>query len=159
MSSQVERPHRWGPTLLIAATFALYLFLSRPTAAPAGWTGDYEAAGKEAAASQKHIVIAFHAAGCPPCAAMDRTVLAAPEVREALHGFVPLRVDANSHVELARRYAVLGTPAYVVTKDGKELNRREGYLSIAEFVAFLKENSPGVAIVPSAAAPSSTTAP
>ena len=143
MNPPSGRTQRWGPTLLIAATLMLYFFVSRPTAAPAGWSDDYEAAFKDAAATGRHVVIAFYSEGCPPCAAMDRTVLGTPEVREALLGYLPVRLDVNRQREPASRYQVLATPTFVVTDEaGRPLAYREGYLSKEEFVAFLKENAP-----------------
>jgi len=138
-----RRTQRWGPTLLIAATLALYFFVSRPAAAPAGWGDDYEAALKDAAATSRHVVIAFYSEGCPPCAAMDRTVLGTPEVRQALLGYLPVRLDVNRQHESALRYQVFATPTFVVTDEaGRPLAQRQGYQSKEEFVAFLKENAP-----------------
>jgi thioredoxin-related protein len=146
MNPPSGRTQRWGPTLLIAATLMLYFFVSRPAAAPAGWGDDYEAALKDAVATGRHVVIAFYSEGCPPCAAMDRMVLGTPEVREALLGYLPVRLDVNRQREPARRYQVLATPTFVVTDEaGRPLAQREGYLSKEEFVAFLKENAPPIA--------------
>ncbi len=143
MSIRSGRSQRWGPSLLIAATLVLYFFISRPAAAPAGWGDDYEAALKDAAASGRRVVIAFYSDGCPPCAAMDRSVLGTPEVREALFGYLPVRLDVNRHLEPARRYRILATPTFVVLNEaGQPLARSEGYQSKEEFVAFLKENAP-----------------
>jgi len=143
MSSRPGRSHRWGPTLLIASTLVLYFFLSRPRAAPAGWGDDYGAALRDAGATSRHVVIAFYSEGCPPCAAMDRTVLGTREVREALLGYLPVRLDVNRHREPALRYQVFATPTFVVTDEaGRQLAQRQGYQSKEEFVAFLKENAP-----------------
>lgn len=145
MSPRPGRSHRWGPTLLIAAALVIYFFLSRPAAAPAGWGDDYEAALRDAGATSRHVVIAFYSEGCPPCAAMDRTVLGSPEVREALSGFLPVRLDVNRHSEPARRYQVFATPTFVVTDQaGQPLAQRQGYQSKEEFVAFLKEYVPPI---------------
>lgn len=136
------RTERWGPTLFIAATLAVYFLLNRPAAAPAGWGEDYEAALKDAGVTKRHVVIAFYSEGCPPCAAMDRTVLGTTKVREALAGYLPVRIDVNRQREPAIRYQVFATPTFVVIDEaGRELARREGYQSIEEFVAFLKGNA------------------
>ena len=143
MSTRPGRARRWGPTLLIASTLMLYFFLSRPAPAPAGWGDDFEAALRDAAATSRHVVIAFYSEGCPPCAAMDRTVLGTSEVREALLGYLPVRLDVNRQREPASRYQILATPTFVVTDGaGRPLAQREGYQSKEEFVAFLKENAP-----------------
>lgn len=143
MNPPSGRTQCWGPTLLIAATLMLYFFLSRPMPAPAGWGDDFEAALKEAAATSRRVIIAFYSEGCPPCAAMDRSVLGTPEVRKALLGYLPVRLDVNRQLEPALRYQVLATPTFVVTDGaGRPLAKREGYQSIEEFVALLKENAP-----------------
>ena len=157
MTTPSGRTKRWGPTLLIAATLSLYFFLSRPAVAPAGWGDDFYAALKDAGATSKHVVIAFYSEGCPPCAAMDRTVLGTPEVREALSGYLPVRLDVNRHGEPARRYQIFATPTFVVTDEtGRPLAQREGYQSKEEFVAFLKENAPLIAKRPSVVMPSAS---
>ena len=160
MNPRPGRAPRWGPTLLIASAFVLYFLLSRPAAAPAGWGDDYQTALEAAGATRRHVVIAFYSEGCPPCAAMDRTVLGSPEVREALSGYLPVRLDVNREREPASRFQVFATPTFVITDEaGRELARREGYQAIEEFVAFLKENAPLYARHPEAAAPSSSNAP
>jgi thioredoxin-related protein len=129
---------RWGPTLLIASAFGLYFLLSRPAAAPAGWGDDYAAALRNASATRRHVIIAFYSEGCPPCAAMDRTVLGTPEVREALPGYVPIRLDVKRDHEVAQRYQVVATPTFVVINEaGSVLVQREGYQSVEEFISFL----------------------
>jgi len=154
MNPSPGNPRRWGPTLLIAATFILYFFLSRPAAAPAGWGDDYKAALKDAGASGRHVIIAFYSEGCPPCAAMDRSVLGTPEVRDALFGYLPVRLDVNRHHEAASRYQVFATPTFVILNEaGRLVARREGYQSNEEFVAFLKEYAPPIAGSPSAVLP------
>ena len=143
MKLRSGRAERWGPTLLIAATLTVYFFLSRPTAAPAGWGDDYEAALRDASATKRHIIIAFYSEGCPPCAAMDRTVLGTTKVREALSGYLPVRLDVNRQRQPAGGYQVFATPTFVVIDEaGRELARCEGYQSVEEFIAFLKENAP-----------------
>jgi len=149
MSPPPGRAQRWGPTLLIAATLMLYFFLSRPAAAPAGWGDDYEAALKDAGATGRHVIIAFYSEGCPPCEAMDRTVLGSPEVREALLGYLPVRLDVNRQHQSALRYQVFATPTFVVSDEaGRSLAQRAGYQSKEEFVTFLKENAPPIQRVP-----------
>jgi len=143
MSTGPRSNRRWGPTLLVAATLALYFFLSRPAAAPAGWGDDFEAALTDAGATSRHVIIAFYSEGCPPCAAMDRSVLGTPEVREALRGYVAIRLDVNREREAARRFQIAATPTFMVLNEaGRPIAQREGYQSKEEFVAFLRENAP-----------------
>ncbi len=139
MSPRPGRAQRWGPTLLIAATFVIYFFLSRPPAAPPGWGTDFDTAMQEAAASGKNVVVAFHSEACPPCVAMERTVLRSEVVRKALDSFVPVRVDVTHPSESAARYLVEGTPTYLVLSPNRRLlGRTDGYLSEEAMIRFLQ---------------------
>lgn len=130
MTRRSARAERWGPTLLIAATLAVYFFVTRPAAAPPGWGTDFDSAMREAGASGKNVVVAFHSEGCPPCAAMERTVLRSDVVRTALDKFIPVRVDVTHPSESAARYLVEGTPTYLVlSPNWRLLGRAVGYQS------------------------------
>ncbi len=150
MSVHVEQVHsptglqarrsKWGMPLALAAAFTLYFFVSRPVGHPAGWGEDFDAALQQAAAADKNIVVAFHSDGCPPCAAMDRTVLPSEAVQRSLGDFIPVRVNVAYNLELARRYFVQVTPTYaVLSPSGKLLARTDGYHTEEMFIAFLQQ--------------------
>ena len=142
MRPQGNRAERWGPTLLVASAFVVYFIMSRPASAPAGWGSDFDSALREALDTRKSVVVAFYSEGCPPCAAMDRSVLGTDAVRRGLSGFVPVRVNVALRPELARRYQVFATPTYaVVDAVGRLTARTEGYIAVEEFTAFLERAS------------------
>ncbi len=133
---------RWGPTLMVAAMLAFYLYVGRAAPAPPGWGDDFTAAVEEAAATDRRIVVEFYSEGCPPCVSMSRSVLGADAVQRALSGYVSVRLDAWRHEELSRRVGVFGTPTYVILDtSGLVYAREEGYRSVEEFVGFLQRGS------------------
>ncbi len=133
---------RWGPTVLITAVLWVYVFGGGSSAPPPGWGSDFASALSEASSTNRKLVIAFYSEGCPPCAAMDRTVLGTLAVQEALAGFVPVRVNEWEERDLTARYRVLVTPTFVVAdSSGNLLARVEGYHSVPEFVRFLSQSA------------------
>ncbi len=139
-AEQVSSRTRWGPTLLLTALAVLYFFVAtRSTPVPEGWGSDFDAALAQAAVEDRNVVIAFNMRGCPPCRAMDRTVLPDPAVRSALEGYIPVRADVDEQRELANRFGVQGTPTYaVVGSDGRLLTKCSGYQPVKTFVGFLE---------------------
>ena len=147
-TSQGDRPRSrrrfaWKPLLLVAVLLTLYIVMTRPAPPPEDWGSDYETALATAATDDRKVMVAFHLAGCPPCYAMNRLVLGTSEVRSALHGYVPIQLDAHEHRELANRLGVVGAPTYVVLDaEGRMLAKCDGYQSVSAFVMFLKGPSP-----------------
>ncbi len=130
---------RWVPALLIAGMFILYLLATRSVSGLSGWSDDYESALAESTATGRPLVLAFHSQGCPPCAIMDRTVLTQSVVQQTLGRFVPVRLDVGQHPALAARFDVMGTPTYtLVDATGNTVSQVSGYLSVEEFLRFLK---------------------
>jgi len=125
---------------VLACVIAVYSVTARSPGIPAGWETDYDAAMAVATAEDRDVVAAFHMRGCPPCALMDRMVLGSGTVRDALTGFVPVRVDVDQRPDLAARLGVFATPTYaVLDTNGKLIARCEGYQSKRAFVAFLEQ--------------------
>lgn len=138
----VRTRRAWNAVFLVAAAIGLYLLVSSTNRAPEGWGGDFNHAMAEARATGKKVVVDFYLEGCPPCIEMDRKVLGTAAVRKALADFVPVRLDGERHVQVARQYEVLATPTYLVLDpDGKMIARAEGYLPVEEFISFLKSAS------------------
>ena len=134
------RRGNWGMPLALAAALVLYFFVSRPVGHPAGWGEDFDTALRQAAESGKELVVAFHSDGCPPCTAMDRTVLGSQAVQRSLADFVPVRVNVAQNPDLAQRYFVQVTPTYAVLgPSGKLVARTDGYHTEEMFVAFLQQ--------------------
>jgi len=135
---------------LLAVVIALAL--QSRGASPVDWSQDFEASRALAAREGKPMLVAFSSKSCPPCIAMERTVLSKPRVTKALERFVPVKVDVWETPEFAHRYQVQFTPSYgVLTPDGKMWAGHAGPAEIDEFVAFLDKgyaNIPTNALLP-----------
>jgi len=137
-SADAAKRTRWGPILLVTGTIAAYLFLTRPAPPLEGWGTDLDVAMRQAGESGRRVLVAFYMPGCAPCAIMDRNVLPASKVKKALLDFELVHLDATTHTEVAQHYEVYGTPTYaVIDANGNLLSKREGTLTVDEFVAFL----------------------
>lgn len=135
---RAENRKRWGPLILIVAAVFLYLAVRRPATDLSDWGGDLDDALREASKGGRPVLVAFYMPGCVPCRIMDRAVLSDSDVKRALHDYVPVRLDATVQTDLARQYEVHATPTYaVVDSKGRLLSKREGTLTVEEFVQFL----------------------
>ena len=133
-----RKPSRLGPLLLVAGAVALFSILNRPTDGLEGWSTDFEAARQEAALTNRPLLVAFSMYQCGPCAAMDTTVLPSESVQAALKDFVPVYLDVDKNMDIARTFGVFSTPTYtVVDGQGQVMARSSGYQSAEEFVASL----------------------
>ncbi len=72
----------------------------------------------------KLVLMDFYADWCGPCKTMK------PAVREIANEFrgqiTVLEINVDESPGLARQYNVRSIPCFVVTRDGKEVNRRTG---------------------------------
>lgn len=78
------------------------------------------------AGRKRPVVVQFHAKWCGPCKALSPRVDAAE--KEFADSVDVVRVDVDEHPEIARQAGVLGVPALVVFRDGKEVRRHVGAL-------------------------------
>jgi thiol:disulfide interchange protein len=90
--------------------------------ADSGWMKDFDTAQSESQRLNRPLLIHFHADWCVPCRRMDRDVLSSPELAEQFQqAFVGVKVDADQHPELLKRFGVRSLPAdVVVSPDGKQ---------------------------------------
>jgi thioredoxin len=76
------------------------------------------------ATTGKLVLMDFYADWCGPCKTMK------PIVRELANEYrgqiTVLEIDVDESPGLARQYNVRSIPCFVVTRDGKEINRRTG---------------------------------
>lgn len=150
----LSHPRLW---LLVLFLGGLYVLLPSSANIPKGWGVDFDEALAQAVSSNRKLLVAFHMRGCPPCSAMDRTVLGTREVRSAIANkdFIPVRVDVEQHLALANRIGVLATPTYaVIDANGGLLAQCAGYQSSTKFIQFLQRASALPANDTGSAAPS-----
>ncbi len=83
----------------------------------------------EAEAMKGNVVLDFWATWCNPCKQLLPILEAAQ--KEIPHVKI-CKIDVDHNLELAKRFGVRGVPALVFLKDGKEVSRNVGVLSVAE---------------------------
>jgi len=78
----------------------------------------------------------FYADWCGPCQMMKPTV----EAFEKMHPEITVRrINIDNEEELADKYGVMGIPCLVLLKDGKEVNREVGVMSLKKLVGMLEK--------------------
>jgi len=99
---------------------------------------DYAEAKELAKANQKLLFLDFETEWCGPCHVMDEWVYTADVVVDASADFVAVKIDGDESPDLKELFEVEGYPTIlIVNPDGEVLERRAGYMSVAEMTAFL----------------------
>ncbi|QDT13940.1 thioredoxin family protein [Alienimonas californiensis] len=124
------------------ATVGKELAAAEPDGKPeAGrWAEDVETARVTAAATDRPLVLHFHAEWCRPCQKMETDVLGKPDVLAQLggDGVVGVKVDVDEHEDLAEEYGVTALPADVfLQSDGTLLTRAVGPTDVAGYAGRL----------------------
>lgn len=108
-----------------------------------GWRKDFAAAEAEAKASNKPLLIHFHASWCGPCRKMDAAVLNTPELGAYLKDrVVGVKVDIDKQPAVADRFKVKLLPSdRIVSPEGKVVHSSEGYVAKTDYLAVLNQKS------------------
>jgi len=133
--------------IVILAAAGCGLAAASPAAEPAEqieWQSDLETALRQARELNRPLLVHFWTPECIPCRRLEQNVFNQPRVVEAMQDFfVPVKVNANEHPELAARYRINSVPKDVVlTPDNVELHRLftpqdpEQYVAQLSAVAF-----------------------
>lgn len=78
----------------------------------------------------------FWAPWCIPCRMMNPVI---EELEEELEGKVEIeKINVDEKPEEASKYGVMGIPAYIVLKDGKETGRKAGVTSKADLLKLIQ---------------------
>ena len=123
------------PCLIVCAVAT-----SHRAAAQSGirWQSNLETAKRIAAQTNRLVLLHFWTESCGPCMQMERNVFPRPDVAAALEAnFVPVRTNAP---QLARQFGVEHVPTDIIlTPQGEIVERREGGLDAAQYVAAMSQ--------------------
>lgn len=141
-------PNLHAKILVVSCVFSLGLATvglgetapKNQTSLKTGWHTNFAEAEAEAKALGKPLLVHFYADWCGPCQQMERNVLNQPQVLRALGSdVVGVKINADHHPELRRRFSVSGYPSdVIVSPAGEVTNRFIGATSESAFVARMK---------------------
>ena len=93
------------------------------------WRTNWQEALEEAKKANRPLALEFFMEGCPACGRLARETHQAQDVVNALNNrFVPVRLEARDHLEMAQRLQVTATPTILLfSPDGEEKHRFDGF--------------------------------
>ena len=96
----------------------------------------FDAAVQAATAEGKLVFIDFYTTWCEPCKRLDATTWSDPAVAKLLgEKTVPLKLDAEKEIDLAKRYKIEAYPTLLLLKpDGTEVDRLVGFREAPKFI-------------------------
>jgi hypothetical protein len=105
-------------------------------AAAVQWRGNWEEAAAEAKKAGRPLLLELYLEGCPHCQRLDRETHGDAAVAAAVsEGFIPVRLEGRSHMDLVQKLGVRGAPTTLIfSPDGKELRRFAGFLPPQEYL-------------------------
>ena len=77
------------------------------------------------------VLVDFYADWCGPCKMLG-------PVLEEINEIPVVKVNVDTHGELARKYGVMSIPTLVLFENGKEIKRNVGFLDINGLKEFIK---------------------
>lgn len=105
----------------------------------------FEAASRQAAKSNKIVLVDFYTTWCGPCKMLDKNTWTDPAVIQLLEQkTVALRIDAEKETALSKRYKIEAYPSILLIKpDGTEIDRIVGYEPPERFIEDFKATLSG----------------
>ncbi len=105
-------------------------------AATIQWRGNWEEALEEAKKDNRPILLEFFLEGCPHCQRLHRETHTDAAVAAAVNeGYIPVRIEGRSRMDLVQKLEVPGAPTTIVfSPEGKELRRFAGFFPPQEYL-------------------------
>jgi thioredoxin-related protein len=104
------------------------------------WRNDLARSQRESRETGKPLLIDFGTEQCFWCKKMDQTTFRDPAIAAKVgQSFIPLKLDANKHLEFTLSMGVKSYPTLIVlSSGGQKLAMREGYSQSAELMPWLQ---------------------
>lgn len=83
----------------------------------------------------KTVLVDFSAVWCPPCKAMAPVIDSLEQ--QCGNKFVLVKIDGGAQTGICKELNVEAFPTFVLYKKGKEIWRRQGMVTIKEFLSVL----------------------
>lgn len=105
------------------------------------WRTDWPEAQEEAKKANRPLALEFFMEGCPACGRLAREAHQDQDLVNALNNrFVPVRLEARDHLELAQRLQVTATPTILLfSPDGTEKHRFDGFQNAESYLQELSK--------------------
>jgi len=105
------------------------------------WRQDYGGALEEARTANRLLWIQFTGPWCPNCTRMEHDSFPQPAIiQHARQSFVPLKLRADVHEQLALSFNLSALPATIIVAPNRDvIASHQGYLGPTEFDAFLRD--------------------
>jgi len=133
----------WLTFLAVSLAYAWHSFYVPPN--DIAWAKDYTSAKRQAAISDKPIVLYFTSTWCVPCRIMKRQVWADKQVMELVNAaFVPVTIVVGDpeNAEIMNAYKIEGTPVTMICDSrGSVVDWRAGGISKAEFLELVNSSN------------------
>jgi thioredoxin-like negative regulator of GroEL len=121
------------------ATLLLIAAIAHAAESEVHWYSTIEEASARAVPSNRPILIDFWAAWCAPCKVMEKEVYSTAEFQQATERFLPVKIDYDKKIALARKYKVEALPTIVFADSyGNELFRYRGYVGAKTLLELVK---------------------
>ncbi|RYG68843.1 DUF255 domain-containing protein, partial [bacterium] len=82
----------------------------QPAAQYIYWNYNFQEAQQQATTSNKSMMIDFYADWCPSCKSLDAKVYTDPQIIAEAQNFVPIKINAEAQLDLARQYNISKYP-------------------------------------------------
>ncbi len=131
--------------LLILVAIAVTVWFVQKRGLPLDWPDDFNAAIRQAKQENRRLLVLFVSDSPNEDARkLAKITLVATENRDAIEkgSFIKVKVETDLKSDVAKKYRITTLPTMLIlSSDGKELNRREGYISQTDFASkFLNYN-------------------
>ena len=132
----------------ILCLFIVVCSFSTSLKANTNWLTSFEDAKKMSQALNKPILVDFWAFWCGPCKKMDQDVWSKEEIKTLMDNFVPVKIDIDANVGLARTYNIQAIPNILILDGwGNILYTSVGYKDKKEITTLLESFSINMAPV------------